>query len=288
MILIASAILASAWPLHAQTLMTDDDARSLLEQKGKERFHSECVGTERQERFEAELMGVSPVRWRAGEPIAAGASRIVGDAVRPGVFFFDLSTTCEYVCSDARGKKGMCTQVISDLDSFGSVAVDRSNGELYWFGDHQSSVASFNALMKQYVLPVATSDQAQDVALFYNRLVRRWRTGDGLNSERDLEDAARGNFRVAWSPYQRDEHWRSKFDAWWKRFKLDHPKLRYATTSEAAGNDFIVRGEAFSGFQLTIPEGDPPPKGKPSIVEWTLQVARDGTITELPGRTIWQ
>jgi hypothetical protein len=102
-----------------------------------------------------------------------------------------------------------------------------------------------------------------------------------------LRDLVQQNLSSAYSPYERDNRWEQKFESWWRHFRSTVSRLELETTYEPTSGGTKVRGYAFEGFQLTIPRSDPPPKGKPTLVQWALLVKSDGTVQRLPTRVIY-
>ena len=96
-----------------------------------------------------------------------------------------------------------------------------------------------------------------------------------------------GNFQSAYSPYERDSAWQSKFEKWWRRFQAKIGNLKLETSYDSIGDRTIVRGYGFSGFQLTIPRSDPPPKGTPTVFQWTFLIKPDGTVEEQPSKEVY-
>jgi hypothetical protein len=102
-----------------------------------------------------------------------------------------------------------------------------------------------------------------------------------------LRRLAEDNFQSAYSPYQRDEKWESKFGAWWRNFRSRLPQLRLETTTEETSEGVMMHGYSFNGFELTIPRSDQPPKGTPTLIRWSLLMRADGTVERLPSTTIY-
>lgn len=108
-----------------------------------------------------------------------------------------------------------------------------------------------------------------------------------IRSLERLRDPVQGNFRPAYSPYEKHTVWQRKFDAWWRRFRAEMPRLTLETTCESTSEGIMVRGYSFNGFQLTIAESDPPPKGAPKLSQWALLVRHDGIVEEQAAKVIY-
>jgi hypothetical protein len=102
-----------------------------------------------------------------------------------------------------------------------------------------------------------------------------------------LRDAVQQNFHSAYSPYERDNIWERKFEHWWRRFLSHKSELKLETTYEQTTEGTTVRGYAFNGFGLTIPRSDPPPKGTPTLSQWSLLIKSDGTVERLPSKVVY-
>ena len=172
-----------------------------------------------------------------------------------------------------------------DCCEYGMVAVDRSTAKSYWFTGEKKADIFKEFARDEQIYP----DSSKPVLfiLLYRNLV--W--GDSNDSEitslAQLRDAVQQNFRSAYSPYERDNAWQKKFERWWRRFLSRMPHLELDTAYEPTKDGTVVRGYAFSGFGLTIPRTDPPPKGTATLSQWALLVKGDGTVERMPSKVVY-
>ena len=253
--------------------LTDDRAREVAGAAIHSTYPKPCYSTYRDERLESFVLGVRK-------------NQIAGNHLNNSVYIYRVSSdVCEYVASD-EGKTVLRTQVTSDCCEYGLVVVDRVTAKSYWFGGNRSAVDAFKDLVRDEKLcpdvPTPTL-----FAAMYRELVWGTASENNLRSLWQLQDVVRRNFQSAYSPYERDDKWQRKFHSWWRQFRSRMPQLQLDATYEQTSSGTVVRGYAFSGFQLTTPRGDPPPKGAPKLYQWALLVKADGTVEEQPSKAVY-
>jgi hypothetical protein len=173
--------------------------------------------------------------------------------------------SCSYVV-EQDGKRVVISQVSNDCCEYGIVAVNRAKAKSYWFAGNMKATDIF----KEFARDEQLQPDSPELTLFfrlYFDLVWGERKGKEITSLSQLRDLVQSNFHSAYSPYERDNTWQLKFDYWWQHFQSRMPRLKLETTYEPAGGETLVRGYGFSGFELTIPRSDPPPKGKPALFQ---------------------
>ncbi|MGA1982869.1 MAG: hypothetical protein ABSG84_10360 [Acidobacteriaceae bacterium] len=250
--------------------LTDDEARKAAEAAVHSVYPEPCYSTYRDERLESWVLSIR-------------SDRLWGDRLNEAVYLYHVaSDVCDYVGSD-NGKPVVFSQVTSDCCEYGIVAVDRDTGKGYWFTGAVKKDVFREFARDEKLLP--DSSRPTLFTALYEELV--WGGLNEITSMEGLQDSVQSNFRSAYSPYERDNKWKPKFNSWWRRFQATVPKLRLETTYETGPRGTTVRGYTFKGFVLTTPRTDPPPKGTPQIVQWALLMRADGTVEELPSKTIY-
>jgi hypothetical protein len=212
-------------------------------------------------------------------------NRIVDNHLNNSVYFYSVaSDVCEYVV-ERDGKPVLMTQVSSDCCEYGLVAVDRVTSKSYWFaGDNKAQI--FGDFVRDERLQPDSTEPRLFFALYRNLAWGNY-PGHEIESLEQLRSVIQENFHSAYSPYERDDIWQKKFGAWWRKFQSKMPQLKLETTYESTGEGIRVHGFSFSGFQLTIPRSDPPPKGTPTVSQWTLLVKADGTVEPQPTKILY-
>jgi hypothetical protein len=254
------------------TWLTDEQAREVAGSAIHLEDPRPCYSTYRVERLESSILRVRKYR-------------VVGNRLNNSVYFYRVaSDVCEYV-AEKDGKQVVMSQVSMDCCDYGLVAVDRATTKSYWFSNKNAA-----EVFKHFVQDEQLDPDSPTPALFtglYLDLVWGEHSHKEIKTLGQLRDLVQSNFQSAYSPYERDTKWLRKFDTWWQQFRLRMPQLKLDTTYERTNAGTIVRGYGFSGFQLTIPRSDPPPKGTPNLFQWTLLVKVDGTVDEQPSKTIY-
>ena len=252
--------------------LTDEQARDVAGAAVRAVYPEPCYSTYRDERLEGFLPSLQK-------------NPIVGNHLNDSVYFYRVSSDiCEYVVEE-NGKSVLRTQVTNDCCEYGMVAIDRVSSKSYWF--HGKGVGdTFKEFVRDEQLYPDSSKPTLFAAL-YRDLVWGQYTGNEIQSMGQLQDLVQRNFQVAYSPYRTDSKWQHKFDAWWRQFRSRTPQLKLETTYEPATAGTVVRGYGFTGFQLTVPESDPPPKGSPKLFQWGLLVKADGTIEEQSPKIVY-
>ena len=256
------------------TLLTDDQARDVAASAIRGVYPEPCYSTYRDERLEGFLPDL------VGNPL-------VDNQISNSVYFFHLaSDVCSYVIME-KDKPVVRTQVSSDCCEYGIVAVNRSTSKSFWFSEPGKNAAD---IFEEFVQDTKLRPDFPKPILFaslYRELV--WGRGDAneIASLRQLQDLVRSNFQSAYSPYERDNAWAPKFQNWWQRFQSRDSHLKLETTYQETDGGTIVRGYAFSGFELTIPRSDLPPKGTPKLFQWAIFIKRDGEVEEQSPKIIY-
>jgi hypothetical protein len=253
--------------------LTDKQARDSAAAAVHSEYPEPCYSTYRDERLESFVLSVRK-------------SPIVGNQLNNSVFLYRVATdVCDYVVEEG-GKPVLHTQATMDCCEYGMVAVDRVTARTYWFAGNRKRADIFKEFAHDEELCPDSSKPTLFTAL-YRELVWGDYNGKEIQSLGQLRDLVQTNFQSAYSPYERDTKWQRKFDAWWRQFRSQAPQLKLETTYEPATDGTMVRGYGFSGFELTIPRSDPPPKGTPKLFQWALLVKHDGTIEEHPSKVIY-
>ncbi len=252
--------------------LTDDQARDVVAAAIHSVHPEPCYSTYRNESLESSVLDVRK-------------NRIVDSRLNNSVYFYRVaSDVCEYVVEES-GKAILRTQVSNDCCEYGIVAVDRGTAKAYWFrGEKRGDI--FKEFVRDEQLQPDSSEPTLYTAL-YRELVWGGDRDTEIRSLSQVRDLAQSNFQSAYSPYERDNRWQRKFDAWWRKFQSKTAQLKLETTYELTSLGTIVRGYSFNGFDLTIPRSDPPPKGTPKLFQWALLVNPDGTIEERPSKIIY-
>lgn len=261
----AAAGQATAW-------LTDEQARDLTAAAVHSVYPEPCYSTYRNERLESFVVSLR------GNPI-------FGNHLNNSVYFYRVaSDACDYVV-EKNGRSVRLSHVSLDCCEYGIVAVDRATAKSYWFtGEKKADIFEEFALDEQ--IHPDSSEPVLFVAL-YRELVWRESDDNEIRSREQLRDVVQQNFRSAYSPYGRDNIWERKLERWWHQFRSSMPQLKLETSYEPTSEGTRVRGYAFNGFELTMPRGDPPPKGTPTLFQWALLVKADGTVERLPSKVIY-
>jgi hypothetical protein len=258
---------------QAASWLSDERAREIASEAIHSEYPEPCYSTYRQEGLESLMASVRK-------------NRLVGNHVNNSVYFYRVaSDACDYVV-EKDGKQVLLTRVSMDCCEYGIVAVDRETGKSYWFGGRRKASDIFRKFVRDEQLEPDTPNPRSFTGLYLELVWGEYRDKE-IESLEQLQGLVESNFQSAYSPYQRDNSWQRKFEPWWKRFRSRMPQLRLQTTYESTFEGTIVRGYGFSGFQLTIPRSDPPPKGMPQLFQWALLIKPDGTIEEKPSKAIY-
>jgi hypothetical protein len=260
-------------PSQATPWLTDEQARDVAAAAIHSVYPEPCYSTYRNENLESFVLSVRK-------------NPIVGNHLNNSVYFYRVaSDVCSYVV-EKDGKRVLMSQASNDCCEYGIVAVDRATAKGYWFKGKEKATDIF----KQFVWDEQLQADLPKATLFiglYLELVRGESRDREITSLTQLRDLVQSNFQSAYSPYERDNIWQRKFDRWWQQFRSRMPQLKLETTYEPAGGETLVRGYSFSGFGLTIPRSDPPPKGTPTLFQWSLLLKPDGTIEERPSKVVY-
>jgi hypothetical protein len=260
-------------PARPTPWLTDEQARDVAAAAIHSVYPKPCYSTYRNEHLESFLLSIRK-------------TPLVGNELNNSVYFYRVSSdVCSYVMEED-GKHILMSQVSMDCCEYGIVAVDRATAKSYWFVGKEKAADIFKEFARDEQLRFNSSNDTLFVGLYLDLV---W--GEGENNEirtlRQLRDLVQNNFLSAYSPYERDNVWERKFDHWWQRFQLRMPQLKLETTYEPVDGGTLVRGYRFRGFALTIPRSDPPPKGTPTLFQWSLLVKPDGTIEERPSKVVY-
>jgi hypothetical protein len=250
------------------TWLTDEQARDVAGATIHSVYPEPCYSTYRNERLEGFVLSVRRNPTQDGH-------------LNNSVYFYRVaSDVCDYVIQKD-GKPVLMSQVSNDCCEYGVVAVDRKTGKSYWFAGTRKP----DEVFRQFAVDEGLHPDSGRPTLFtalYRELVWGESSDNEIRSLGQLRDLVQQNFHSAYSPYERDNVWRRKFERWWQRFQSHMSQLKLDTTYETATDGTIVRGYAFNGFELTIPRSDPPPKGTPKLFQWAIMVKADGTVERLP------
>lgn len=254
-------------------LLTDDQARDVAGSAVRSEYPEPCYSTYRDERLENLVLSVRK-------------NPIVGNQINNSVYFYRVaSDVCDYVLEEG-GKPVLHTQATMDCCEYGTVAIDRVTGKSFWFGGNRKRADVFKEFAHDEQLTPDSSKPILFTAL-YQELVWGSTKESDIQSLGQLRDLVQSNFRSAYSPYERDTEWERMFKMWWRQFRSQTTNVKLETTYETATNGTLVRGYCFSGFELTIPRSDPPPKGTAKLLQWALLVKPDGTVEEQPLKVIY-
>jgi hypothetical protein len=252
--------------------LTDEQAREVAGAAVRAVYPSPCYNTYRDERLEDFLPSLR--RYP-----------IVENHLNNSVYFYHVSSgACDYVVVE-NGKPALRTQVTTDCCEYGMVAIDRVTSKSFWFRG-MSVADTFKDFVRDERLHPDSSEPTLFSAL-YRELVWGQSNGKEIQSLGQLRELVQSNFQVAYSPGETDTKWQPKFGIWWRKFRSRTPRLKLDTTYESIAGGTIVRGYGFSGFQLTIPESGPPPKGTPKLFQWALLIKSDGTVEEQSPKLIY-
>jgi hypothetical protein len=275
----ASFVLASALLFGLQAAagqatprLTDEQARDVASAAIHAVYPEPCYSTYRNERLESFVISVR-------------RNPIVGNHLNNSVYFYRVaSDACDYVV-EQDGKPVRMSQVSNDCCEYGVVAVDRATAKSYWFAGEKRS-DTFKEFTRDEQIRPDSSKPILFTAL-YRELVWGESGSNEISSFEQLRDVVQQNFQSAYSPYERDNIWQRKFERWWRDFSSRMAQLKLETTYEPTSEGITVRGYLFSGFELTVPRSDPPPKGKPKLLQWGLLVKSDATVERLPSKVIY-
>lgn len=252
--------------------LSDEQAREVAGAAIHSTYPKPCYSTYRNERLEKFVASLR-------------ANRISGNRLNNSVYFYNVaSDSCDYVVEND-GKLAIMSLVSMDCCDYGFVAVDRASAKSYWFTGEKRADIFMEFARDEQVHP--DSPKPDLFVALYRELVWGESCGNDITSLGQLRHLVQQNFQSAYSPYERDNVWERKFERWWHRFRSSTPQLKLETTFESINEGTIVRGYAFSGFDLTIPRSDPPPKGTPKLFQWVLFVKFDGTIERLPSKALY-
>jgi hypothetical protein len=193
--------------------------------------------------------------------------------------------SCEYVTQE-NGKLVLHSSIHSDCCWFGIVAVDRRTKNTYWFYPHNKRAEVFRKFVQDEGLRPGQSYPQLYASLYCDLVWGDDRTNE-ITALPQLRRLAEDNFQSAYSPYEKDNKWRRKFDMWWQEFRSGVPNLELQTTSKSVPQGFEVQGFSFRGFDLTIPASDPPPKGTARLIRWSLLLKPDGSVEERVPKVVY-
>ena len=260
-------------PSQATPWLTDEQARDVAGAAIHSVYPEPCYSTYRNENLESSVLSFRK-------------NPIVGNHLNNSVYFYRVaSDVCSYVV-EKDGKRVLMSQITNDCCEYGIVAVDRATAKSYWFKGKEKA----SDIFKQFVWDEQLRPDLPKPFLFvglYLDLVWGESRDREITSLTQLRDLVQNNFQSAYSPYERDNIWQRKFDGWWQQFRSRMPQLKLETTYEPASGGTLVRGYRFNGFELTTPRSDPPPKGTPTLLQWSLLLKPDGTIEERPSKVAY-
>jgi len=275
-LLIACATLATAQakPGADRSLwLTDDEAREAASAAIEPIDPTPCYNTYRQEDLEGFLL-------------SARKNRLVGNRLNNSVYFYRVATeVCEYV-EERDGKPKFTAIAHADCCNYGIVAVDRATAKTYWFGGKRKTSETFAELVRDEQLIPDSPEPILFIGL-YTELVWGGSKANEIVSLDQLRGLVEENFRPAYSPSGSDRVWEQKVRTWWKQFRAREPRLALETTYQQTEGGTLARGYSFEGFEITMPESSPPPKGTPRLSRWTLIIKPDGTVQERPSEVVY-
>jgi len=254
---------------EAKGWLTDGQTRDVVAATVHSRFPEPCYSMYHNEHLEG-----SVVSFRSNSP-NEGAS----------VYFYRVaSDDCDYIALED-GKPVRRKLVTMDCCEYGIVAVDRSTAKSYWFTQEEGADVFEKFARDEHMRPDLPASRL--FVAFYREIV--WGDSDEkeITSLEQLRKSVQRNFESAYSPYDKDRVWERKFEIWWRRFLSRNSQLTLGTTYEPISEGTRVRGFSLSGFKLTVPRSDGPPKGKPTLSQWTLLIKSDGTVERLPSKAIY-
>lgn len=265
---------AAPVPSQATPWLTDEQARDVAEAAIHSVYPEPCYSTYRNEHLESFVLSVRK-------------NPIVGNHLNNSVYFYRVvSDACSYVV-EKDGKRVLMSQATMDCCDYGTVAVDRATAKSYWFAGKEKATSIFQEFVRDEQLQPDSSDSSAPILFVGLYIDLVWGKDKEITSLGHLRDLVQSNFRSAYSPYEKDNTWQPKFDHWWQQFRSRMPQLELETTYESAAGGTLVRGYGFSGFGLTIPRSDPPPKGTPTLFQWSLLLKPDGAFEERPSKIIY-
>jgi len=252
--------------------LTDEQARDVATAAIHAVHPEPCYSTYRNESLESSIVSL---RWNP----------LIGNHLNNSVYFYRVASDICYYVVEKDGKPVRMANVSSDCCEYGNVAVDRVTSKSYWFhGDKRAEI------FKEFARDEQIHPDSSEPTLFtslYRDLVWGESSDNEIRGLEQLRDLVERNFQVAYSPGELDSAWRRKFERWWRQFQSHMSQLKFETTYERTSEGTAVRGYAFNGFQLTIPESLPPPKGTPTLFQWALLIKSDGTVERLPSKVIY-
>ncbi len=253
--------------------LTDEQARDVAGAAIHSVYPEPCYSTYRNENLEDSVLSIRK-------------NPIVGNHINNSVYFYRVASDfCRYLV-EKDGKYSLTFQVSLDCCEYGIVAIDRATAKSYWFAGEEKATEVFKTFVQDEQLQPDSSRPTLFTGLYLD-LVWGESNNNEITSLGQLRDLVQKNFKSAYSAYERDEIWQSRFGDWWRKFQSRMPKLKLETTYEAASGGILVRGYAFKGFELTIPQSDPPPRGSPKLYRWALLVTADGRIEERASKVIY-
>ena len=257
---------------EAKSWLTDGHARDVVASTVHSRYPEPCYSTYRNEHLE-----------RSADNFRSNSSND-GNADASVYFYRVASDNCEYDTLQD-GKPVKLTLVTMDCCEYGIVAVDRSTAKSYWFTPEEGADKFEEFARDEKMRPDLPFSRL--FISFYRELV--WGDADEkeISSLEQLRTAVGRNFESAYSPYGKDGVWARKFEIWWRKFVSRNSRLTLGTTYQPISEGTRVSGYSFSGFKLTVPRSDGPPKGKPTLFQWTLLIKSDGTVERLPSKAIY-
>lgn len=255
------------------TWLTDEQARAVAAAAIHFVHPEPCYSTYRNERFEDYVLSVRK-------------NPIVDNHLNHSVYFYRVaSDVCSYIV-EKDGKHVLMSQASMDCCEYGIVAVDRATAKSYWFAGKEKGTEVFKEFVRDEQLQPDSPKPTLFTGLYLDLVWGEYKDKE-ITSLGQLRDLVQSNFQSAYSPYERDNTWQRKFGDWWRQFRSRMPGLKLETTYETTSSGTLVRGYGVSGFELTIPRTDPPPRGTPKLFQWALLVKPDGTIEERSSKVIY-
>lgn len=260
-------------PVRQTSWLTDEQARDVVAAAIHSVHPKPCYSTYRNERLESLVLSVRK-------------NPVMGNQLNNSVYLYRVaSDVCSYVV-EKDGKQVLMSQASMDCCEYGIVAVDRATAKSYWFAGKEKATSIFKEFVRDEELQPDSPDPTLFIELYLDLVWGEYKDKE-ITSLAQLRDLVQSNFQSAYSPYERDNIWQRKFDNWWREFRSRMPQLKLETTYQPVGGDTLVRGYAFSGFELTIPRSDGPPRGTPELFQWSLLVKPDGAIEERPSKVVY-
>ncbi len=266
-------LLLSAHSFAQEKWLTDEDARERAEATVRAVSPEPCYNTYRRETLE---------NWIMSER----RERIAGQKLNRIVYVYEVDAdACDFVVVK-NGQPELGTMLNIHGADYGVVAVDRQTGDCYWFDWSDKRAEVFKRLVADQRLVLDRTHPTPFFAL-YSALVLGPSEANEITGLGQLRRLAADNFLSAYSPYEQDEKWESKFDEWWRKCRARLKRVKLETTTEPASDGVIIRGYSFRGFELRIPRIDPPPKGTPTLSRWSVLLKADGTVEKLQSTVVF-